>query len=328
MSASSPIRKALCVATLAACGLLLQGCSAVKLAYNQVPHLAYWQLNNYLDLSDTQTERVRGELGDLHQWHRDTMLPRHAELLQKVQQQLPTAISPDQACRIYGDVRAQLDKVVTQAEPKLVWLAAQLTDAQIRNLQKKQADSNADWKKEWLDVTPDKLSKQRFKQLLSRAEDFYGTLDEPQKTALRAYIAQSSFDPQRTYAERQRRQKDLVQVLQKIAADPGNADQARTLLSGYIARFNASPDTAHQRYARTLIEEGCEGFSNVHNAMTVAQRLKAVQSVKGYEQDFLILAAQGPCDVRKAARCGDGAAFSVTPPGPVPARASIPGRRP
>ena len=292
MRAPAPLCKALCVVTLAAWGLLLQGCSAVKLAYNQVPHLAYWQLNSYLDLSETQTERVRDELGNLHQWHRDTMLPRHAELLQKVQQQLPSAITPDQACRTYDAVRTQLDKVITQAEPQLAWLAAQLTDAQIRNLQKKQAGSNADWKKKCVDVTPDTLREQRFKQLLSRAETFYGTLDEPQKTALRAYIAQSSFDPQRTYTERLRRQKDLVQVLQKIAHDRANTEQARTLLRGYIARFNTSPDAAYQRYAQTLVQEGCEGFSRVHNAMTAAQRFKAVQSVKGYEQDFLVLAAQ------------------------------------
>ena len=292
MRAPAPLCKALCVVTLAAWGLLLQGCSAVKLAYNQVPHLAYWQLNSYLDLSETQTERVRDELGNLHQWHRDTMLPRHAELLQKVQQQLPSAITPDQACRTYDAVRTQLDKVITQAEPQLAWLAAQLTDAQIRNLQRKQASSNADCKKEWVDVTPDTLREQRFKQLLSRAKTFYGTLDEPQKTALRAYIAQSSFDPQRTYTERLRRQKDLVQVLQKIAHDRANAEQARTLLRGYIARFNASPDAAYQRYAQTLVEEGCEGFSRVHNTMTAAQRFKAVRSVKGYEQDFMVLAAQ------------------------------------
>ena len=292
MRASSPVRTALCAATLAACGLLLQGCSTIKLAYNQVPHLAYWQLNSYLDLSETQTERVRDELGNLHQWHRDTMLPRHAELLQKVQQKLPSAITPDQASRTYDAVRTQLDKVITQAEPQLAWLAAQLTDAQIRNLQKKQAGSNADWKKKWVDVTPDTLREQRFKQLLSRAETFYGTLDEPQKTALRAYIAQSSFDPQRTYTERLRRQQDLVQVLQKIAEDRGNTDRARSLLRGYLDRFNTSPDAGYQHYAQALVKENCEGFSRVHNAMTSAQRAKAVQSVKGYEQDFLVLATR------------------------------------
>ena len=147
-----------------------------------------------LDLSETQTERVRDEPGDLHQWHRDTMLPRHAELLQKVQQQLPSAISPGQACR--------------------------------------------------------------------------------------------------TYAERLRRQKNLVQVLQKITEDRINTDQARSLLRGYLTRFQTSPDATYLRYVQVLVEEGCEGFSNVHNAMRAAQRLKAVQSVKGYERDFLVLAAQ------------------------------------
>ena len=270
----------------------LQGCSAVKLAYNQVPHLAYWQLNRYLGLSDIQTERVRDELGELHQWHRDTMLPRHAELLQTVQQQLPDAVAPDQACRTYDAVRTQIDKVISQAEPKLVWLVTQLTDSQIRNLQKKQADSNAEWKKEWVDITPDQLRERRFNLLQARAEGFYGALEEPQKAALRAFIAQSSFEPQRHYAERLRRQKDLVQVLQKIAEDRTNTEQARSLLRGYISRFNASPDAAYQRYAQALLKESCEGFSRVHNAMTAAQRAKAVQSVKGYEQDFLVLAAQ------------------------------------
>ena len=292
MRVSSTVSKALCAIALAACGVLLQGCSTVKLAYNQVPHLAHWKLNSYLNLSDTQTERVRDELGDLHQWHREKMLPRHAELMQKVQQQLPSTLSPDQACSMYGEMRVQFDKVLSQAEPKLVWLASQLSDAQIRHLQKKQAESNADWKKEWVDLTPEKLRAQRFKQLLSRTETFYGSLQEPQKSALSAFISDSTFDPQRTYAERLRRQKDLVQVLQKIAEDRTNTELTRTLLRGYIARFNASPDAAYQRYAKALVEEGCEGFSRVHNAMTATQRLKAVQSVQGYEQDFWILAGR------------------------------------
>ncbi|OGB47042.1 MAG: hypothetical protein A3F76_11570 [Burkholderiales bacterium RIFCSPLOWO2_12_FULL_65_40] len=282
----------MCIALLAVCGALLQGCSAVKLAYNQVPHLAYWQLNWYLDLSETQTEHVRSELGDLHQWHRDTMLPRHAELLQKVQQQLPAPISPTQACRAFDEARIQLDKVLAQAEPKLVTLALQLTDAQIRNLEKKQADSNADWRKEWLEPSPEQLREQRYKRHLSRAEMFYGTLEEPQKAVLRAALTRSSFDPQRNYAERVRRQKDLLQVLQKVAQDRNNTEQARALLRGYMARFATSPDVAYQRYAQTQVEEGCETFSRMHNATTAGQRLKAVQSLKGYEQDFWLLAAQ------------------------------------
>ena len=101
-------------AALALSIALLQACSAVRLAYNQVPTLAYWQINSYLGLSETQAEKVRSELGDLHQWHRDTMLPRHAELLQKVRQQLPSEITAEQACSTYAEVRVQLDRVIDQ----------------------------------------------------------------------------------------------------------------------------------------------------------------------------------------------------------------------
>lgn len=280
------------LAVLALLALLVQGCSAVRLAYNQTPHLAYWQLNRYLDLSPAQSERVRSELIDLQQWHRTTMLPLHAGLLQQVQQQLPVTLSPARVCRSFDDARSQLDQVWARAEQQFVWLAAQLGPAQLRHLEKMQADSNADWAKQWLAPSPGQWREQRYQQLLARAETFYGTLPEPARAALRAYVDGSSFDPQRSYAERLRRQADLVQVLRSIADDRPSGERTRTLLSAYRTRFNASPDAAYRRYAQTLVDEGCEGFARMHNAMAPAQRLQALQSLKGYEQDFWVLAAQ------------------------------------
>ena len=160
------LQRALCLALLLLWVLLLQACSAVRLAYSQVPQLAYWQLDRYLDLSDAQTDRVRSELDLLHQWHRSTMLPQHARLLQQVQQQLPATVTPDQACRIYDEVRIQLDAVLAQAEQQLLWLAPQLSPTQIRTLEVQQAQSNADWKKQWLDASPERMREQRYKQLL------------------------------------------------------------------------------------------------------------------------------------------------------------------
>lgn len=142
-----PLRTTIGVVTLVLAGLLLAGCSTVKLAYGQAPQLLAWQLNRYLDLSQPQAERVRDELAELHRWHRDTLLPEHAGLLQKLRQQLPAPMSPEQACRAYADLRTQIDQLLARAEPSLVWLASDLSEAQIRSLQKRQADSNADWKK-------------------------------------------------------------------------------------------------------------------------------------------------------------------------------------
>ncbi|RZJ61391.1 MAG: hypothetical protein EON49_05605 [Acidovorax sp.] len=175
--------------------LLLQGCSTVKLAYNQAPQLMAWQINRYLGLSDAQNERVRDELDDLQQWHRDTMLPQHAQVLQKVQRQLADGITAQQACSTYAEIRTQFDQVVSQAEPKMLWLASQLTDSQIRQLERKQADSNADWRKAY----NERLRRQKdlVQVLQTVARDRQNTAQT--KTLVREYLARFNQSPDPAY---------------------------------------------------------------------------------------------------------------------------------
>ena len=59
----------------------LQGCSTIKLGYNNAPSLAYWWLDDYVDFDATQSKQVRDELERLHQWHRATELPKIDSLL-------------------------------------------------------------------------------------------------------------------------------------------------------------------------------------------------------------------------------------------------------
>jgi len=280
------------VAALLASVLVLQACGAVRLAYQQVPQLTAWRVHRYFDLTQAQQDQVRAALDELHQWHRDNLLPRHARVLQQVQQQLPSDVTPEQACATYAEVRSQLGDMVARAEPQMAWLASQLTPAQIRHLRGEMADSNADWKKEWLERTPEQLRELRYERLLSRAESFYGPLEPPQKAALREFIAASTWSPQRAYDERLRRQHDLLQMLQQVAQERSNPHRTRTLLRDYLDRLDTSPDAAYERAAQQWLDESCAGFARVHNAMTGAQRTKAAQTVKGYERDFGVLAGR------------------------------------
>jgi hypothetical protein len=275
--------------TLAA---LLQACSAVKLAYNQAPELLYWEMDSYLDFSDAQSLRVREDLAKLQQWHRSTQLPQYADLLQKIRQQMPDAITPAQACLTFTEVRSKIDAVFEYAQPSVVAIATQFSEDQIKHLERKQATGNLDWKKEWVSGTPQELNERRYKQALSRSEMIYGNLDDAQKAVLRASIEQSAFDAQMTYTERLRRQQDSHQVLRQIVSQKLSTQQAQPLMRGYLERSLQSPNPAHQRYAQAMIQEGCASFARVHNATTPAQRAKAIQTLKGYEDDFRSLAVQ------------------------------------
>jgi hypothetical protein len=277
---------------LLAAPLLLAGCSALKLGYNQADALLYWRLDSYVDFSREQAPRVRESLAQYHRWHRQTQLPAYADLLQRIRPQLAGPVTAEQACAWVGEVRELLAPALDPAQWPLVWLAGELSDEQLQHIARKQASTDEDWKDKWLDVTPERREEERFDQALSRSETLYGHLGEGQRAALRESLAAEPFEPQRSFAERQRRQQDLRQVLRKIRDEKLGTEPARALLRAYMARALESPDPATRRYQQAQLREGCAGFARLHEATTSAQRAHAMRTLKSYEDDFRLLAAQ------------------------------------
>ncbi|WP_349743129.1 DUF6279 family lipoprotein [Roseateles cavernae] len=271
--------------------LLLQACSTVKLAYNQAPTLLYWRLDSYLDFNDEQAPQVRESLQRLQLRHRREQLPRYAELLQRVRPLLAEPITAEQACAVVEQGRSLLGELADPALDTLAWLAGDLSAEQLRHLERKQSTANLEWKQKWVDIPAEQLASLRYEQVLSRSEMLYGSLDEAQKNAIRTGLASAVFDPQRSYAERLRRQQDLLQQLRRIKAEQLAPEPARALLRAWLQRVMVSPDPAYQRYQQAQIREGCSTFARLHSATTPAQRARAQQTLKSYEDDFRQLAA-------------------------------------
>ncbi|MCU7372694.1 DUF6279 family lipoprotein [Paucibacter sp. O1-1] len=279
------------VLALLLAALLLQACSTVKLAYNQAPTLLYWRLDSYLDFNDEQAPQVRESLQRLQLRHRREQLPRYAELLQRVRPLLAEPITAEQACAIVEQGRSLLGELTDPALDTLAWLAGDLSAEQLRHLERKQSTANLEWKQKWVDIPAEQLASLRYEQVLSRSEMLYGSLDEAQKNAIRAGLASAVFDPQRSYAERLRRQQDLLQQLRRIKAEQLAPEPARALLRAWLQRVMISPDPAYQRYQQAQIREGCSTFARLHSATTPTQRARAQQTLKSYEDDFRQLAA-------------------------------------
>jgi len=133
----------------------------------------------------------------------------------------------------------------------------------------------------------------RTKQATNRLEDFYGRLDKPQREALQQWLSGSMFDPALSYAERERRQSDTLQTLQRIAQEgPAKQESAQALLRALVERSFNSPNERARAYSKELWNENCAGFAKFHNSTTPAQRERMVQALRGYEQDFKTLMAQ------------------------------------
>ncbi len=277
--------------------LLLQACSAIKLAYNNSPEFGYWWIDGYVDIQSEQTPKVRDELTRLLAWHRAEELPKLADLLQKMQRLANADITAPQVCSMFDETRERFNAVTRQVEPAAVWLAMSLRPEQIKHIEAKLEKGNEQWRKEWLQATAAERFERRLKSNTERAEEFYGKLEERQLTTLRSSLETSQSDSALNQAERQRRQQDLMQNLRNISGQaPGvprpNAAEALAQLRAYIARLNQSPDTTYRAYSARLVRESCASFATLHNSTTSEQRRRAVGRLAAYERDARELNSQ------------------------------------
>lgn len=291
MKSSDPARIAGIILALALVAAL-SACSAIKLGYANLPNLAYWWLDGYVDFSEEQAPQVRDEIARLHAWHRQQELPRFQELLARMERLAPGEVTPQQACTLVGEVQARMRAFADEAEPRVAAVAASLTGRELRHMARKFRRSNEAYQKDWLALPPAEQQDKRYRKMLERMETIYGPLDEPQRAVLRQRIAQSAFDPARSHAEWQRRQQDLLQALRRISHRGTSEAEARALLRGWFARIEKSADPGYRAYQETLLQEGCATFALVHGSTTAAQREQAVRRLRAYQRDLRELSAQ------------------------------------
>ncbi len=269
----------------------LGACSAIKLAYNNLPTVSYWWLDDYLDFDSEQTPKVRDELAQLLAWHRQNELPRIASLLQEAQALAPGEVTPAQVCVMGDRIRERLLAVTERAEPAGTELALSLTDAQLQQLERKYEKNNASYRKEWLDRTQAQVQEKRYDQFLDRSEDFYGRLSAQQRDLLKQQVAQSVFDPRLADTERRHRQQEALVLLRGFVANKPSPVEARAALHAYIQRIAEPPPGPWRDQQQALLQEGCRNTAVLHNGTSPSQRAQAVRRLQAYEDDLRQLVA-------------------------------------
>lgn len=271
---------------------LLHACSAAKLAYNQAPTLAYLYLDGYLDFNDAQSLQVKAELTKFQAWHRQTQLAGYIDLLQKIQQKLPQDMTASQACEVFADVRQKALVMADYAQTATASVAGTFTQQQLDAMQRKFGKTNATWREDYLDGSAKDMLEKRQKSAIKRSDMLYGSVNDKQRSLMTQQIEKSSFSAAQNYAERQRRQKDVLQTVSKVMANPQDPAINQQDMRNLLTRSITSPNAAHRSYVEQVTQDGCASFAELHNTTTPDQRKKAVQVLAGYEQDFKSLLAQ------------------------------------
>ena len=274
--------------------VLLSGCGmALRLGYNQGPSLAFRWLDGYAEFDDAQSLKVRAGLEDFFAWHRRTQLPDYAELLARAQAELPDSSTAERMCAWSQELRARFDTALERAVPTLAEIVPTLSLQQLASIEKQYAAKNGEYRDEFLQRDPAKRRKAATEREIERAEDFYGRLDEAQRAFVARSIAESPWDGDLAYAERLRRQQDLLAMARRLAANRAAPAEAEAEVRAWMKRLQRSPHESYRRYQARLIDHNCSYAAGLHNLTTAEQRKKAAKKLKGYEGELRALAGEG-----------------------------------
>ena len=269
--------------------IIFTGCSAFRLGYNKLPEIGSWWLDSYIDFSDTQGPQAKVALQKLQAWHRKEELPAIAELLAQAQTLAPQNISAEQACKVWEGAQVRIESLVQESSRLAAPVVSQLSAKQFKHLEKEWASRNEDWKKQWLQGTPDTRLKKRVDIAAERFNSFYGDLNTEQRQLLKQQFLQSTWTPEWGYQQRLKRQQTQLNELQAMSSEMTKpamttAQVEKALQSLFLQSVRPKDGTELSKQLQLELQ-ACQNLAQLHNAMSPAQRLKAQRKLKDYETD-------------------------------------------
>ncbi|MGH6648187.1 DUF6279 family lipoprotein [Aquabacterium sp.] len=274
--------------------LALTACSVVRVAYNQANHLVYWQLNKAFDFNDDQSAKVKVAIRQWFEWHRQTELPIYTQFLTRAQKEALAPVSATLACERRQELEGWGRKALDQAVPAMAELVMSLSPEQVKHLEAYQAETNEDFRDDYLQDDPKDRQDAAAKFVLKVAELFYGRLDKAQRDHVKHEIAAQPLNAKHVYDERLVYQRDFLQLIRRLQAQKATPSQAQQALRELFQQFFDPPKEPLRSQRQQWIATGCKFTSSLHQQTTPEQKEKAAQRLRDWETDLRILAKQTP----------------------------------
>lgn len=272
--------------TLALALFVLQGCSAIKLGYQQLPTLSFWWLDNAMSFNDAQTQRTKEALAQVYRWHRSQELASYTDLLQRTTDLSQGNLQASQVCSIWGEVQTLMDRTMRVAMTQAVPVVVMLGPRQLSHLARHLDNQNEDWDKQWLQGNATERMERRLDKTLERYRSFYGELSAAQIALVKTQIGQSAWNPEWGRQERLRREQDLLSALRQSAQNNGPAALVEARLTGVWQRWLMPPGEADRALVQKMTRQACDNLAQLHNTTSPEQRQRATRRLRAYEQDL------------------------------------------
>jgi Family of unknown function (DUF6279) len=272
--------------------VLLSGCSAIRLAYNNAPQFAWWWIDGYMDFSSEHSGKLKESLDQWFDWHRQTQLVPYANWLVTIEKRLAEPTTGAEVCAWFDQAREKAQPAIDRAMMAASEHLPALGLAQIAHLEQRYAKNNAEFRELYLKGDANERMKTRRKRSIESAERIYGKLGPAQIKVIEANLASSPFDPATSLLEREKRQREILATMRRWVAEKPDRGVFLASMRQMLDNAERPTDPAQRASQQRFTDHSCRAAAELHNSTTPAQRLAAKKQLKSWEEDLRALAAE------------------------------------
>jgi hypothetical protein len=283
VSSVTKITLALVLACVAA------ACSSLRFAYDNADTYLFFRANSYLDLDPKSSDELDERINEFFAWHRKNALPQYTRLAEEAAKRVSKGLSREDLVWGYDSVVAHARQSLRVAAERIAPLLDRLTPQQIAHMEKRFAEDNRKFAREFLRGSEPERRKRRAKRVEERLEDWVGQLSAVQLEKIRQFSERTALYDELRARDRERMQGELVAMIRKREAQRRLADWSANWERGRDpAHLGASERFRHEYYALLL---------EIDRTLTQQQRARAAANFRRYAEDFSLLARRAGAEL-------------------------------
>ncbi len=282
-------RAAALLAALAA-GVVLSGCSALRLAYDNADTYLRWRAGNFLDLRGDAGEELEERIDAFFDWHRAKALPHYARLSEEAAKRLGDGLSPEDLVWGYDALMVQARESLRTAATQVAPLLDRMNAEQIDHFERRLAEDNRKFARENLRGSEAERRDRRAKRMKDRLEEWVGRLTQAQVERVKLYAERAPLTDEFRDRDRKRLQAEVLGLIRKQEASKRLPDLAAAWQEGRDPAFVAANEEWRKEFYALLLD--------IDRMLTPAQRAKAVANFRRYAEDFAVLSGHAPAEPR------------------------------
>jgi hypothetical protein len=261
---------------------LLAGCATFRLAYDNADTYLHFRANGYLDLDSKASEELDERIDEFFAWHRKNALPQYARISEDAAKRVAKGLSREDLVWGYDSLVAHARQSLRVAAERMAPLLDRLTPQQVAHMEKRFAEDNRKFAKEYLRDSERERRKRRAKRLEERLEDWVGNLLPVQLEKVKQFSERTPLYDELRDRDRKRMQAELIDMIRKR--------EAQKRLPDWSANWERGRDPAHLAAGERFRQEFSALLLELDKTLTPEQRRRAEANLRRYAEDFRVLA--------------------------------------